>query len=254
MPKDDSPFFTGMPKIGAMVSTYGTPQFVHMQLEILKNVQGFKDILVHDDCSADHQRLSDLVKEYSVDYSHTIIRQGHVIGDLGAFMAGLSWAKSKGLDYLVKISRRMLILEDWVTDLLKLLYEKQNEITVSFPIRPGRPKKLATNWIVFHVDTWLKYGFPQFEELVRSYSTYWFGSQVEWWVTRMAGILDRRMGIRRRYPYHDFDIMSKPYTMWKTKHTPTTYFDVSQKLGLDYSLEDFHHDGVTTYGSRRWNK
>ena len=250
----DAPFFEGLPRIGAVVGTYGTAPLVHMQLELLKHMQCLDDIMVHDDCSPEGETLRGLADAYGADYATPLTRQQHCTGDLSAFLVGLLWAKHNKLDYVVKISRRCITLEDWVSDVMGLLLTNPREHTIGHPIGKSK-RKMTTYWIVMHVDTWLEHGFGQIEDLMVNYAEHWVGTQIEWWIEKIAKSVDVSMGVHRSRPFTYYDILRNPSTMWKIKYGPEHYGKISKKLGLPYTSKDFKFSSNLSgiFNSRRWH-
>jgi hypothetical protein len=212
-----------------------------MQLEILKHYQCVDDILVFDDCSSEAARLKELADTYSSDFAQTMERQGHHPGDVCAFITGLLWAKEKNLDYLVKISRRFIILDDWMTELLKILIKEKTETTVSFPLhtrrRGQKVRCISTCWIALHVDSWCD---NMLDDIRHVYNTAYDG-HIEKRFMHMSRMLDTKMGKKRALPYYLFDVYKEKQkeSLWKLNANPKLYFEISTQLGLSYCESDF---------------
>ena len=141
------------PSIGVVIGTKGATAHIHMHLETWKRHYPEVPLLVHDDCSEQIRDLHTLCCDYGADFSFNSVEHGHVVGDLTIFWHGLLWAKAKGLDLLVKFSRRFIPLEDFRPSLVALAVESQyatysNEcIAHRFGFR--------TESMAMHVPTWL---------------------------------------------------------------------------------------------------
>lgn len=136
---------------GIIISTYGAPAFVHLQLESAKRFAPYAKILIYDDCSGD-KRLKELAELYEAEYISTETRHGHYIGDLKSYEYGLEWANRNGFSYLTKISRRFLPITYWAN--------------IPQGVTIGNPDvafnwKLRTEFISFNVLAWKGFKAPK---------------------------------------------------------------------------------------------
>jgi hypothetical protein len=111
-------------QIGLVLSTCGTPAYIHLQLEASKRMfghEGMPVLVVNDGDTDKHaaDRLRELCGEYGADF-YCEPYSGHSHGDLKAFNFGLAWAERLGLSLLAKFSRRFLPLRHWRHELLAL--------------------------------------------------------------------------------------------------------------------------------------
>lgn len=101
-----------------MIGLYG-PQaaaLAALQLVALRRWAGGVPVLLADDCSVDREGLCAVARAHRADLWSNARRFGHVSGDLSVFHKGLTWARGRGLRYLVKLSQRFLwTLDGWLT-------------------------------------------------------------------------------------------------------------------------------------------
>ena len=145
------------PEIGVVIGTYGSVAYIDLQLHYLINVNKIKHVLIHDDCSDKQAELKELAKKYNVDFYSTDKRMYYrscvgSIGDTNAFFIGLEWAKSKNLDILVKLSRRLIPCYNWKHDLITL--EKNSDANTFSSFCTKDPFNLRTECVGLHVKSW----------------------------------------------------------------------------------------------------
>ena len=116
------PEYPADPKLGVVISTYGSIPFLDLNLHYLVNVNHLR-VLIHDDCSPARNELIALCQRYAphVDLYSTAERMWHkekigVIGDTNSFLVGLQWAQQNGFDLLLKLSRRMVALKEFASE------------------------------------------------------------------------------------------------------------------------------------------
>jgi hypothetical protein len=100
-------------KLGIVISTFGTPAFIALQLESARRFAPGVPVLIHDDCSGDAE-LPRLTLQYGAEFQNTPCRLGHYGGDLAAYLAGIRWGEQQGFDYIIKISRRFVPIRHWL--------------------------------------------------------------------------------------------------------------------------------------------
>jgi hypothetical protein len=103
-----------MGSVGLVIGTHGSIPFVHLHLAQLRALGVGVPAMVHDDCSLDGPSLSVLSASYGAAFRSTRARLGHDRGDLAAVTAGVRWAAGRGLGVVVKMSRRLVPLVDWL--------------------------------------------------------------------------------------------------------------------------------------------
>lgn len=144
--------YTAEPKIGLVIGTFAAIPYIHLQLEARKRYYPHVPVLVHDDCSPLGPHLKMLCKEYDADFIALPFRTRHCVGDMSCYVRGADWAKERGLDTLVKFSRRFIPLFDWTEELKRLALETQ------MPTYSQRCRHFnfgfRTECIAFHLPSW----------------------------------------------------------------------------------------------------
>ena len=107
-------------KVGVVIGTYGAVPYIHLQLESLFRFHPGTPVLVVDDCSPQRDELWNLCAKYGAEFQCRDKRLGHVAGDMDVFLRGIEWAKSAGVELLVKLSRRFIPREPWIHELHEL--------------------------------------------------------------------------------------------------------------------------------------
>src|SRR5580658_5958744 len=110
-------FSSDRPKIGLVISTFGAVPYVELGLAIRKRFYEAIPVLVHDDASPQRDELMRLCDRYGATFQTNSGNLGHEMGDLSSMVSGLMWAKSCGVELLVKMSRRFVPLAEWVSKL-----------------------------------------------------------------------------------------------------------------------------------------
>ena len=161
------------PSIGLTISTFGTPDYIQLAMEVMKN-NGIKiPVLVHDDSSGD-ENLQHVCRGYKCDFFSTPFRYGHFAGDVTSVYNGLIWAENNKIDILVKMSRRFIPLFDWTKSLLETV-KKSSNFTYgnrcnyfNFPLRTECVAYVVKKWINDLEDlkkVITKYANPPFRNL-----------------------------------------------------------------------------------------
>lgn len=120
MPSELPRLYTGKPRVGLVITTYGAAPYVELGLAARQRLYPTLPVLVHDDASPDRDALLQLCNRYGAAFESNSSSLGHEMGDLSGIIGGLHWARSAQLDLLVKMSRRFVPLSDWVEPLLGL--------------------------------------------------------------------------------------------------------------------------------------
>jgi hypothetical protein len=117
--------YVSTPSCGMVIGTFASVPYIHLQLEARKRYYPHVPCLVHDDCSGRQEELRELCCNYGVDFEVSGRRQPPYLGDVSTFICGLGWAQSRGLDLLLKVSRRWIFLADWTPSLIDLSVASQ---------------------------------------------------------------------------------------------------------------------------------
>jgi hypothetical protein len=210
--------------VGLVIGTYGTPAYVHLQLEARKRFYPDVPCLVHDDASEDAEALRILCQTYGAAFASTEERKGPLTGDNAAILAGFDWAIANGTDYLVKLSRRYLLLADWRPSLADAIARGgclySNPGLFTGPVR--------SECVGFDVAQWAASG-----RLSRSRETVAAGGD-------QTEVLLWRLGAPV-IPWDAVGADGKPGVLphlWYLERRGG-YFAASREFGLPYSAEDF---------------
>lgn len=241
-------------KVGAVIGTFSSVPYIHLQLEARKRFYPDIPLLVHDDASSKTDELKGLCSRYGCDFETNSYRQPHHLGDLTAFIGGLYWAKSKNLDLLVKISRRWIFLTDWVSNIKQLAIDSQYATfsnytkTFNFGFR--------TECQGMHVDTWFNSRFIRQTKRHIELKKHVF---VEAYIHNFARefeqdncIIAQKWKVEHQLPddkngYAQWDLIGTDRGksdelkrwIWHDCDNPGKYYELSKLFGLNYNMEDF---------------
>jgi hypothetical protein len=118
--------FTLPPRIGLVISTFGSPLYVALALAVRKRFYPALPVLVHDDASPEGAELADVCERQGADFETNSANLGHEMGDLSGIVGGLRWAQERGVELLVRMTRRFVPLVDWTAGLSQLALAAQN--------------------------------------------------------------------------------------------------------------------------------
>ena len=212
--------------------------------------------LVHDDASGAGGQLQELCGRYGAEFETNSSRLGHQMGDLSALVGGLAWAKERGIDLLVKMSRRFIPLTDWVPGLVELARESQYPTYSNLCRSFGIP--IRTECMAVAVGEW---GAADVEGEIRRFMLTNVGwTMVETYLVEYARKLEGRRcdkarawaektpGTRHAMGYAVWDFVwssrleQTRSQLWHTANTPEAYREVAGKLGLGWGSESFKGD------------
>ncbi len=211
-------------------------------------------ILVHDDGSHKQDELKALCVKYGAGFESNNVRLPPFMGDLTTYVGGLKWAADSGADILVKMSRRFLPTENWSSSLSALAMESQYPTFSSW----CRSYKFGfrTECVGMSVRRWIDMGL--FGNIVNTVSGNATPDLVEAYMHRLA----RHAVINLCYEAHAYDVRvgQRPFDrdgyavwpfmgtdrrekcqgfVWHNSHKPVDYLNVSESMGLPYTLADF---------------
>lgn len=240
-------------RMGLVIGTYEALPQIHLQLEAWKRLCKGVPLLVLDDCSPTAGRMAELCGEYGAEFETNPERLNHTVGDMRTYVRGLEWARQKGVDLLVKFSRRWVPLVNWQQELLTLALRSQSHCfsnrccTHRFGFR--------TECVAMAVTAWLDSDAlaPIREEMGRGGS-----NLVEAVVHKGAGIAQVAVGhccadYEQRIPPHPgcgsyvaWDFMGenrtdpRPHILWHEWSRAHEYHRALIQWGIDcYSPADF---------------
>lgn len=242
------------PKIGLVIGTFASVPYVHLQLEMRRQLYPHIPLLVHDDSSHKTDELRDLCERYGADFEQNNVRLPPFMGDMMVFVGGLKWARDREYDIVVKMSRRFLPLIDWSKSLSELAVESQYPTFCSWTSTYGFG--FRTECVGMSVNEWYRRG--PFEDIV---STVYSGKPpalVEAYIHDLSRKLmpslctkareyDARVGQRPqdKNAYAVWDFMGTdrhkryPGFLWHNSHNFQQYWGVANKLGMKYKPADF---------------
>lgn len=125
LPNQAQAIFTSPPRIGLVITTYGAAPHVELALALRQKLYPDLPALVHDDASGQAGDLAAVCRKYGADFEVNSSRLGHEMGDVSGVIGGLRWAGERGIDLLVKMSRRWIPLVNWTTGLAELAVATQ---------------------------------------------------------------------------------------------------------------------------------
>ncbi|HEY3332587.1 MAG TPA: hypothetical protein VGK19_21330 [Capsulimonadaceae bacterium] len=244
-------------RVGVVVGTFAALPYVHLQLEARRRYWPDVPVIVHDDASPQQDNLLALCREYGVDFDASPYRQAATVGDMAALVAGFDWARGHDLDYVVKLSRRFVIMRPWVDTFRELAFNTQ------FATYSGACSDFGfgfrTECTAYHVRTWFAAGAV---ETLRGYVARNESAFVEGLVHELARDVHRsacdvtrrleRWSPREGDHARDADgygywpllgtgrSIYNPGILWHDYATADSYWGVAQAFGLtEYTREDF---------------
>ena len=256
-----TPDYSADPSLGVVISTYGSIPFLDLNLHYLVRVNHLR-VLVHDDCSPWRNELIALCRSYSpyVDLYSTQERMWHkekigVIGDTNSFLVGLQWAAQNGFDLLLKLSRRMVVLKEFASNLKRLARESDGFTFGNFCGDDDFP--LRTECMAMCVRAWSN-PFPmnQLNTMVAAklpvFAEYWFHD-----LARMLAYANASERFRSYTDAHRIGASHDGFILWddllaSSRYTPVpgalwhncnpieAYYEAARAVfGDRYTLNDF---------------
>jgi len=204
---------------------------------------------VHDDCSPQRDQLETLCHDYGVEFHSNEARFGHLPGDLNVYLHGLSWAEERGVDILVKFSRRFVPLVPWQNELSMLAYKSQHA-TFSGHC-DFHDYGFRTECLGMHVRSWLDFGG---KEYIDAHVPGAENRLIEAVVHQAAGRVQGNACIRAL----EYEAVNRPrhgsegYAEWKLLGTNRTTPRV-EVLWHDSSKPEDYHRALVQYGVRRYS-
>lgn len=259
-------------KIGFVCSTYGTPAYCHLALELWKRNEPGVKFLLHDDSSPEGDVLRDLALSYGANFVSTVTRKWWYPGDMSAYVEGIQWGDRCALDAVVKCSRRMTLLKPWSANLEQLMQGMQYA-TASRPCSHYN-FGFTSECVALHVPSWINSGacaemeghvregyWPDnnvaevyYHQLVRKVHRYAHPTEEEVSHTSNANHPDRDYVVHfdRTYirgqsweAYAHWQMlglhrhMELPWLLWHDWAQVSHYAAVARELGLPYTEADF---------------
>lgn len=228
--------WTDDPGFGLLISTYGADPYVHLGLAV--RAKHYPDVLalVVDDCSGRAAELAALAKRHGADFRGNPETMNHTRGDLLAVCHGLRWASRRGLDVLVKMSRRFVPRMDWRPGLRRVIRETQHA-TYAGPF--DATYGLRSECMAFDVKRWLP-RVAQLEKLARESSWLWVENVLH---QTAREILPWGAGEQDGFAEWNFPGLGKwiecDNHLWHNFANPEDYATLAREYGLPYTSSDF---------------
>jgi tetratricopeptide (TPR) repeat protein len=123
----------GRPRAGIVIGHFDSPDFVQLGLALIRKHCGDVPVLIADDCSPGFgeqpqggfkQLLAIAKTDGTARVWSSQQRFGHVAGDLSALAKGLIWASQLKLNFLVKLSQRLIIdRQGWLEEAIQAMID-----------------------------------------------------------------------------------------------------------------------------------
>ncbi len=218
-----------LPKIGVVIGSQGWPGLMELQITLIRKMCWHLPILIAEDAPRkETPEILFLKKKYNeVDVWNNPRSFGHGAGDMSAFFKGIVWAKKNNIEYLVKISRRLLIespfwIQYWTKRLIK------DGLSVSLQVQRFYPWPIHTHLMILKVEDW----FNKIEDILPfEYDTVKTSYNVE---IHMGEIIKKNFGNK----YSTLSLVSVspdvrfPGITWHVSHTLQEYKDMFIKYGI----------------------
>ncbi len=238
--------------VGLVIGTFAAVPYVHLALESWRRNYPEIPVLVNDDGSPKGEELHTLCDRYGANFVSNSERLRRTVGDMSAYVHGLDWAAQRGLELLVKMSRRFIPIHNWVTG-LQCLADESQYATYSNQCRHFN-YGFRTECVGFHVETWCGSGaLHKMREVVfRNQPTF-----VEGYIHKLARDIQKaNCGANWEYEqihprpsgadaYGVWSIMAdkrttqKPDVLWHDYSKPLDYCRAALLYGLVMSTQDF---------------
>ena len=244
--------FPSGPRVGLVISTYSALPYVELALAVRQRLYPDLPTLVHDDASKRTTELESLCARYGVEVETTSSRLGHPMGDLCGIVGGLRWAEERGIELLVKMSRRFIPLTNWVTGLTELARASQYPTYSNVCRHFGMP--IRSECTAMAVKEWRSEDIEG--EITRLMLRASGRFIPEKFVSDLAWKLDARKcrtaraWVEGRFDYGfalwDFVASSRVEKcrshLWYSANGPQDYAGLARNLGLPLSIEAFSTD------------
>jgi len=228
--------WTADPGFGLVISTYGAEPYVHLSLAVRARHYSEVPALVVDDGSERAAELARLAKRHGADFRGNPETMNHTRGELLAICHGLRWARRRGLDVLVKMSRRFVPRVDWRPGLREAVRKTQHATYAgAFDATYG----LRSECIAFEVERWLP-RVARLETLARESSWLWVEDVLH---QTAREILPWRTGEQDGFALWDFPGPGKwtecDSHLWHHTASAEDYAATARKYNLPYTEIDF---------------
>jgi hypothetical protein len=255
LPNARSGWFGEKPGVGLVISTYGAAPYVELALAVRRKLYNDIPVLVHDDASPDSNALRNLCDKYGATFQTNSSRLGHEMGDLSGIVGGLHWARSTGVELLVKMSRRFVPVVEWVRALQDLAVTTQFATFGRECPRFNLP--LRTECFAMAVEPWST------PEILDEMAAYMLQNRISIYVERYVCSYAQRayelngtaaqqweanhVRVTPHPPYVQWPFLSEsgfvksPNYLWNSTATPQDYSQLGRALGLSIDVNSLSH-------------
>jgi hypothetical protein len=259
LPNSRSRWFGEKPRVGLVISTYGAAPYVELALAVRRKLYGDVPVLVHDDASPEQNALMELCDRYGATFQTNSSRLGHEMGDLSSIVGGLHWARSSGVELLVKMSRRFTPVVNWAQDLQTLAAVTQYATFARECLSCKVP--LRTECIAMAVEPWSA------PEILDEMADYMLRNRISIWVEGYVFSYAQRayelnclvaqqweldhIRVTPRPPYINWPFLSEsrrtksPNYLWHETAMPEDYLRLAKAVDLPLNLH-----ALTRYSSQ----
>jgi len=204
-------------KKAIVISTFGSPAYIALQIESARRFSPDSSILIYDDMS-NNIGLRDLCKQQRIELYSNHSRMGHFLGDLNSYIVGLEFAKNIGAEQLIKISRRFLPITSWEN--------------IPFDTTVGNSDvafnwNLRTEFVGFNVEMWHK------QLSLKDYAGGFIENHIAEKAQKIGSITQFDwLGATRYRDNGNF--------LWYNFATPLDYVNKGLEWGLEFTESDFN--------------
>ena len=253
VPSTQESIFTTPPRLGLVISTYGSPAHVALALAVRRKLYPTLPVLVHDDASPEGDAVQQVCQEFDAEFQTNSARLGHEMGDLSGIVGGLRWAQERGIELLVRMTRRFVPFTDWTVGLTKLAVAAQAGTygqvchKYRFNIRSECVALYTGHWALPEIaGPMTQYMLNSRERFFVERYLYTLVGKVYEMSCRKALDWERAHGtIEPRLMYAPWDFLETsrvtPSTqyLWHEMATPASYAQFARKFGLNYPESAF---------------
>ena len=233
---------------GFIISTYGTPAYVDLQLKLHKEKWNHDCIVVDD--GSHNEQLKEVCKKWNVPLLGVDdVTLGHQKGDAKVYSKGLEYFKDR--TWVYKISRRFIWLKDFSRELPQSDFSQHPLLSEPFRLRSdmlnttcstcaiGIYNKVPASVMKMLEDMPNKVFDKKGSDFVQHSLFTCFKSSFQSPLTLWRAL----------YPAPGQQVVAQQ-VLWKTKTSNTAYYNLSQELGLNWTQEDFDLEPKSVFKSQ----
>ena len=245
--------FQQPPRLGLVISTFGSVPYIALALAARNALYPTLPVLVHDDASDQRDELARLCEQNGVDFQCNSARLGHEMGDVLSLVGGLRWAQERGIDLLVRMTRRFIPLRDWTAHLAEVAMYTQFGTYARDCAHHRLP--MRTECFAMYVEHW---ALPQIAGEIAEFALKnrlsvtverkvydWVGKVYEMncgaareWERLHVGLTPRPMFCTWEFVERERPRRSPNY-LFHEANSPADYAALARNAGLNYTADDF---------------